>query len=215
MKKFFGEFKKFITRGNVLDMAVGVIVGGAFTAIVNGVSNFVLKPIINWLLVLVFKGDALSEAFTYLKRVEVDGVVDLEQSIYIDWGSLINAVINFILIALVLFTIVKVINKVKENNEKLSESIKKNTLDRHERKELKLAGVNIRDKEAVKAYFAKKEEEAKKKEEQEKLEAEEKAKAERLANPTTEDLLKDIKALLESQVKVKKTTKSKAKEVKE
>ena len=215
MKKFFGEFKKFITRGNVLDMAVGVIVGGAFTAIVNGVSNFVLKPIINWLLVLVFKGDALSEAFTYLKRVEVDGVVDLEQSIYIDWGSLINAVINFILIALVLFTIVKVINKVKENNGKLSESIKKNTLDRHERKELKLAGVNIRDKEAVKAYFAKKEEDAKKKEEQEKLEAEEKAKAERLANPTTEDLLKDIKALLESQVKVKKTTKSKAEEVKE
>ena len=42
MKNFFGEFKKFITRGNVLDMAVGVIVGGAFTAIVNGLSNFIL-----------------------------------------------------------------------------------------------------------------------------------------------------------------------------
>ena len=50
MKNFFGEFKKFITRGNVVDMAVGVIVGGAFTAIVNGLSNYVLKPIINWLL---------------------------------------------------------------------------------------------------------------------------------------------------------------------
>ena len=45
MKKFFGEFKKFITRGNVVDMAVGVIVGGAFTAIVNGMSNFILKPL--------------------------------------------------------------------------------------------------------------------------------------------------------------------------
>ncbi|MBO5714630.1 MAG: MscL family protein [Clostridia bacterium] len=53
MKKFFGEFKKFITRGNVLDMSVGVIVGGAFTGIVNGLSNYVLKPIINWLLALV------------------------------------------------------------------------------------------------------------------------------------------------------------------
>ena len=53
MKKFFGEFKKFITRGNVLDMAVGVIVGGAFTAIVNGLSNNVLKPIINYLLALM------------------------------------------------------------------------------------------------------------------------------------------------------------------
>ena len=50
IKKFFEEFKKFITRGNVLDMSVGVIVGGAFTGIVNGLSNFILKPIINWLL---------------------------------------------------------------------------------------------------------------------------------------------------------------------
>ena len=46
MKKFFEEFKKFITRGNVVDMAVGVIVGSAFTSIVNGLSNFILKPFI-------------------------------------------------------------------------------------------------------------------------------------------------------------------------
>ena len=52
MKKFFTEFKKFITRGNVMDMAVGVIVGGAFTAIVNGLSNFILKPLINYLLAM-------------------------------------------------------------------------------------------------------------------------------------------------------------------
>ena len=50
MRNFFKEFKNFITRGNVVDMAVGVIVGGAFTAIVNGLSNFILKPVINWLL---------------------------------------------------------------------------------------------------------------------------------------------------------------------
>ena len=55
IKNFFGEFKKFITRGNVLDMAVGVIVGGAFTAIVNGLSNFILKPIINYLLFLILQ----------------------------------------------------------------------------------------------------------------------------------------------------------------
>ena len=67
MKKFFGEFKTFITRGNVLDMAVGVIVGGAFTAIVNGVSNFVLKPLINSFLALLLGKDALSEIFTFLK----------------------------------------------------------------------------------------------------------------------------------------------------
>ena len=68
VKRFFGEFKKFITRGNVLDMAVGVIVGGAFTAIVNGLSNFVLKPIINWLLALMLGKNALSGIYTFLPR---------------------------------------------------------------------------------------------------------------------------------------------------
>ena len=55
MKKILGEFKTFITRGNVVDMAVGVIVGGAFTAIVNGLSNFVFKPIINAIIYHIFK----------------------------------------------------------------------------------------------------------------------------------------------------------------
>ncbi|MBO4963016.1 MAG: large conductance mechanosensitive channel protein MscL [Clostridia bacterium] len=160
MKKFFGEFKTFITRGNVLDMAVGVIVGGAFTAIVNGLSNFVLKPIINWLLALIFGKDSLSGIYTFLRKayqVAEDGtvtdVIDLSNSIYIDWGAFINAIINFFLIALVLFTIVKIINSIAENNKKINETIKEKTLDRHERKELKQAGVNIRDKKAVKQYF--------------------------------------------------------------
>lgn len=118
MKKFFGEFKKFITRGNVLDMAVGVIVGGAFTAIVNALSNNILKPIINWLLAAIFGADSLSEIFTFLKKVEVDGAVDLTQSIYIDWGAFINAIINFLLIALVLFSIVKAINAANEGFKK-------------------------------------------------------------------------------------------------
>ena len=60
-KRFFGEFKKFITRGNVLDMAVGVIVGGAFTAIINALSNNILKPLIDWLLAAIMGGDSLSD----------------------------------------------------------------------------------------------------------------------------------------------------------
>lgn len=119
MKKFFNEFKTFITRGNVLDMAVGVIVGGAFTAIVNALGNNILKPIINFLLALIFGKDSLSELFTFLKRVEVDGVVDLAQSIYIDWGSFINAIINFIIIAFVLFCIVKTLNAVADAQKKM------------------------------------------------------------------------------------------------
>ena len=124
---FFKDFKKFITRGNVLDMAVGVIVGGAFTAIINGLSNNILKPVINWLLALVLGKDSLSEVFTFLKRVDVQQdvvneagevigtqmVPDLTQSIYIDWGAFINAIINFLLIAFTLFVIVRIINGVR------------------------------------------------------------------------------------------------------
>lgn len=201
MKKFFGEFKKFITRGNVLDMAVGVIVGGAFTGIVNGLSNYVLKPIINWLLALVLGSEGLSGAITMLSAgYTADGTIDLASSIYIDWGAFISAIINFFLIALVLFIIVRMFNKLRENNGKLSDKIKKNTLNRAERKELKAAGVSIRDRKAVKAYFEKKEQDALAAEEQAKKDAEEQARLDRLANPTTEDLLKQIKEILEKSV---------------
>ncbi|MBQ9777671.1 MAG: large conductance mechanosensitive channel protein MscL [Clostridia bacterium] len=116
---FFADFKKFITRGNVLDMAVGVIVGGAFTAIINSLSNNILKPIINWLLALVLGKDSLSDIYTFLSKVEVTdeaGVttVDLANSIYIDWGAFINAIINFLLIAFTLFVIVRTINNIRK-----------------------------------------------------------------------------------------------------
>ena len=208
MKKFFAEFKKFITRGNVLDMSVGVIVGGAFTAIVNGMSNFILKPIINWLLALIFKSDSLSELFTFLKRVDTvdengayvldeagNRVADLTNSIYIDWGSFINAIINFILIALVLFIIVRTINNMKDKGEKA----KKTKLTKEQKKELKAAGVKRRDKAAVAAYFAEKERLAAEAQAKADAEAAEAARLEREANPTAEDLLKKIVVLLEAK----------------
>ncbi len=205
MKKFFGEFKKFITRGNVLDMAVGVIVGGAFTGIVNGLSNYILKPIINWILALVLGANGLEGAVTFLSRAtttDANGatVVDLANSIYIDWGAFISAIINFLLIAFVLFTIVRIMNKIKEGNEKLGEAFK-DKLTKEQKKELKARGIKRSDKKAVEAYLAEKKAEAEAKVAEEKRLAEEAAAAEKLANPTTEDLLKDIKALLEKQLK--------------
>jgi large conductance mechanosensitive channel len=111
MKNFFQEFKKFITRGNVLDMAVGVIVGGAFTAIVNGLTNNILKPLINWILARVLGDNGLESAVTMLSRAyDAEGKLDLANSIYIDWGAFVSAIINFLLIAFVLFTIVRTIN---------------------------------------------------------------------------------------------------------
>ena len=78
MKKFFAEFKKFITRGNVVDMAIGVIVGSAFTAIVNGLSNFILKPLINYLLFLTLGSESLSDIYTMLvPAYDEAGAIDL------------------------------------------------------------------------------------------------------------------------------------------
>ena len=196
MKKFFGEFKKFITRGNIVDMAVGVIVGSSFTAIVNALSNNILKPIINWLLAVILNEAATTEIYTPLKAVykEVDGnqVLDLENSIYIDWGAFILAIINFLIVAFVLFCIVKFINKIRENADELDKKAKKIT--KEDRKAMKAQGIKPRDIEAVKAYFEAKEAAAAALKAE--AEAAEKAKqeADRLANPTTEDLLKAILA---------------------
>lgn len=199
MKKFFTEFKKFITRGNVVDMAVGVIVGSSFTAIVNGLSTFILKPVINWLLAVIFGKDTLTELFTMLKPAYVPDAngdptaeIDLAKSIYIDWGSFINAVINFFLIALVLFIIVKVINKFREDHDEMRQKLAKIRLTREQRAELKANGVNKKDKEAVKAYFENKKKLAD-------AAAAEKARLDREANPTTEDLLKQILAELKNK----------------
>ncbi|MBQ9369741.1 MAG: MscL family protein, partial [Clostridia bacterium] len=65
MKKFFSEFKKFITRGNVIDLAVGVIIGGAFTAIVTALTNNILRPLINWFIYACGGGEGIA-AYTFL-----------------------------------------------------------------------------------------------------------------------------------------------------
>lgn len=110
---FFKDFKKFITRGNVVDMAVGVIVGGAFTAIITALSNNILKPVINFLLAKILGKDSLSEVYTFLQRVDLeDGTPDLKESIYIDWGTFINAIINFLLVAFTLFVIARIATSV-------------------------------------------------------------------------------------------------------
>lgn len=197
MKKFLGEFKTFITRGNVLDMAVGVIVGGAFTAIVNAVCNNVLRPVINWLLALIFGQNSLDGLYTFLKRAETTDesgkvVLDLANSIYIDWGTLISAIIQFLLIAWVLFCIVKAINAIKEE----AGSAMKKKATKTERAEMKEKGLNYRNLEEVKKFRMAKAAEKAAADEIAAKEAAEKAAADRLANPTTEDLLKQILAQL-------------------
>ena len=185
-KGFFGEFKEFITRGNVLDMAVGVIIGGAFTAIVTALTSGILQPVINFLIGKMMGNASLERARTILgnviatdgkvydnaaqiaehNRMYPDGqiAVDWAKTNYIDWGTFISAIINFLLVALILFCIIKAINTV------------------HER--------GVAAKEKLEAEMkAKEEAERKAKEEEEarlKAEAEAKAKAEEEAKKASE-----------------------------
>ncbi len=206
MKKFFKDFKAFISRGNILDMAVGVIIGSAFSAIVTAFTNKIIMPLINYVLMLIGGGkDGLSSAYTFLKKIVVvdpiDGTetVDLANSIYIDWGAFITAILNFLIIAFTLFVILKVAMKSNQLLSKTTKSLKKNSLTKDDRKELKKRGIKLTDLKAVQEYKVEKEKLAKEKKEKEEAEAKAKAEQERLENPTQEDLLKEIVVLLKQQ----------------
>lgn len=99
--KFFEEFKKFILRGNVMDMAVGVIVGGAFTAIVTSLNADILTPILG-----LFGGTDFSYLYVTLGSGENAPVMH--------YGNFITAIINFLITALVIFILLKVINRITE-----------------------------------------------------------------------------------------------------
>ena len=202
LKKFFEEFKKFITRGNVLDMAVGIIVGGAFTAIVNGLSNYVLKPLINWLLAVLIGKEGLSGAITMLSPAyDAEGALDLANSIYIDWGAFISTVINFFLIAFVLFIIIRAMNRIAEMREK-AETMQID--ERKKRKEIKKIAKQQKVGKAAAAFiYAQQLEEAEEKAKEDARLAEEKAKEEaRLAEEkamANTHLLEEIRDLLKNK----------------
>ena len=96
MKKFFEEFKNFATRGNVVDLAVGVIIGAAFQSIVNSLVNDIVSPLLG--------------LFT---RMDFSSLVLNIRDVPIKYGSFITAVINFVVMAFVVFLIVSVLNKIK------------------------------------------------------------------------------------------------------
>lgn len=122
MKGFFGEFKKFIMRGNVIDLAVGVIIGGAFQAIVNSLVNDIVSPVLS----LATKGVNLADKFILLTSDEVTfaTVEAAKEAGYatLNYGGFITAIINFIIMAFVIFLLVKTINKASEIGKKKEEA---------------------------------------------------------------------------------------------
>ena len=109
MKEFWKEFKTFISRGSVMDMAVGIIIGGAFTAIVNSLVDDLVMPILS----------ILTGGFDFTKLSVVLGSGDGAATL--NYGMFISAVINFLLIAFVIFCLIKSINKMKDKIQKKEE----------------------------------------------------------------------------------------------
>lgn len=122
MKKFFKEFKDFISRGNVLDMAVGIIIGSAFTAIITAIVGHILTPLINWI-----PGSGETGALQVVLRNAVyaeDGSV-ITEALIIDFGAVISAIVTFLITAFVLFLIVKTINTIRAGGQLVIEKQKK------------------------------------------------------------------------------------------
>lgn len=118
--KFFSEFKKFISRGNVIDLAVGMIIGAAFTAIVTAIVTNIFTPLLNLI--------PISETGlqTVLKEAVLDSSGNVKTAaLVIDWGAVISAIISFFITALILFCIVKTVNTLRENGGKLKSKTKK------------------------------------------------------------------------------------------
>ena len=107
MKKFFKEFKEFISKGNVMDMAVGIIIGGAFTAIVTSLVEGIISPILG-----LFGGLNFSEMS-----------VTLLGDVTLNYGSFLTAIINFLIMALVIFALIKALNSASKRMKKTEEEL--------------------------------------------------------------------------------------------
>ena len=110
MKKFLEEFKKFALKGNVVDMAIGVVIGGAFASITGSLVGDVITP----LLAFLFKSpntDALN--------ITLRGATETQEAIVLGLGTFVGTIINFLVIALALFAVIKAINKASEMAAKL------------------------------------------------------------------------------------------------
>lgn len=136
---FIKEFKEFISRGNIVDMAVGVIVGGAFTTIVNTVVQSIFTPLINYVIYLICGGNA--ETFSGLDIILIPAVIDEEtqtiitEATILGFSDLVTAVINFLLIAFTLFCVVKFINRIRRETEELQEKLRKTQEEKTQKEE--------------------------------------------------------------------------------
>ena len=125
MKKFFSDFKAFITKGNVVDMAIGVVVGGAFKDIVNALVSNIITPLIG----LLLGGSSLSDQ-KYVLQKEVVEIVDGVETVTtpenaVLWGAFLQTIIDFLIIAFTIFVVIKVAMAVHNKAEAAAKRLKK------------------------------------------------------------------------------------------
>ena len=113
MGKFWTDFKAFVTRGNVIDMAVGVIIAGAFGKITASLVNDVVMPFIAW----IFGAQDMSGLNIVLREAQMEGETVVTEAITLGIGNLVGTIIDFILIAFVVFMLLKVLNAAKRKKE--------------------------------------------------------------------------------------------------
>ena len=116
MKKFFKEFKEFAVKGNMIDMAVGVIIGGAFTALVTAFTTNIVNPLLS----LIPGMDGLDESLKIvLKEAVMEGEEVIKPEVAIKFGAFISAIITFIILAFIIFLFVKSLNKARKKAEEM------------------------------------------------------------------------------------------------
>lgn len=113
MKKFFEEFKQFAMRGNVIDLAVGVVVGGAFGKITNSLVNDIIMPAVS----MITGGVNFNDWKIVLKQAVVENGEEISAAVSINYGTFISVIIDFIILAFAVFCMVKVINSLHRKKE--------------------------------------------------------------------------------------------------
>ena len=121
MKKFLEEFKAFAMRGNVIDMAVGVVIGGAFGKITTSLVNDIIMPLVSML-----TGGIDFSAWKWVLKAEVSEIVDgaknvITPEVAVNFGNLIAVILDFIIVAFAIFCVIKALNKARELTEKKKE----------------------------------------------------------------------------------------------
>ena len=198
MKKFWQDFQKFIKRGNVVDMAVGVAVASAFTAIVTAFT----KGFINPLLALISNNSTQDELKWVIRPEIIDEATEeiIQSEVAILWGGFVQAIINFIIVALSLFIVMRLAAHFSTRAKKLSTDVKNLLTDEDEKAAAAAEALKLEEEAKAKA-----EAEMKAKEEAARLEAEALAQAKLLEKENREkreeELLSEIRDLLRAMGK--------------